>query len=105
MDNVRATIKVLEAFGGGRAMHYKEIYELAVENGWMDATGVTPWHTMNRDVRLSIYGNKDSFISMPKKYSGMFVLSNEVEEVIVPEVVYTNKKTTGGDSYGRQTLQ
>lgn len=93
MNNVQAIVRVLETFGEGRPLHYKEIYKLAEENGWTDAIGETPWHTMARDARVHIYGNEAAFLNMPKKYTGMFGLSTETDEVIVPEVVYTNPET------------
>ena len=46
--------KVLDEFGGKTPMHYKEITEKALENGWLVTSGKTPEATMNAQVSTEI---------------------------------------------------
>ena len=46
--------KVLETFGGGKPMHYREITKEALRQGWLESSGQTPEATMYAQILMEI---------------------------------------------------
>jgi hypothetical protein len=68
--------KVLEAFGGKKPMHYKEITEKALEKGWLVTGGKTPDATMYAQVITEIKrqqkrGERPRFVQHGRGYVGL----------------------------------
>ncbi|MDT8443159.1 MAG: HTH domain-containing protein [Desulfuromonadales bacterium] len=70
------TQKVLEAFGGKKPMHYKEITEKALQKGWLVTGGKTPEATMYAQVITEIKrqqkrGERPRFVQHGRGYVGL----------------------------------
>lgn len=68
--------KVLEAFGGKKPMHYKEITEKALAKGWLVTGGKTPEATMYAQVITEIKrqqkrGERPRFVQHGRGYVGL----------------------------------
>ena len=68
--------KVLETFGGKNPMHYKDITQKALENGWLATQGKTPEFTMNAQViteikRQQSRGEASRFVQHGRGYIGL----------------------------------
>lgn len=68
--------KVLEEFGGKKPMHYKEITEQALQNGWLVTGGKTPEATMYAQVITEIKrqqkrGESTRFVQHGRGYVGL----------------------------------
>lgn len=68
--------KVLEAFGGKKPMHYKEITERALEKGWLVTSGKTPEASMYAQVITEIKrqqkrGERPRFVQHGRGYVGL----------------------------------
>lgn len=68
--------KVLEAFGGKKPMHYKEITEQALQKGWLVTGGKTPEATMYAQVITEIKrqqkrGERPRFVQHGRGYVGL----------------------------------
>jgi restriction system protein len=68
--------KVLEAFGGKKPMHYREITEQALQNGWLVTGGKTPEATMYAQVITEIKrqqkrGECPRFVQHGRGYVGL----------------------------------
>jgi len=68
--------KVLEEFGGKKPMHYKEITEKALQNGWLVTSGKTPEASMYAQViteikRLQKRGERPRFVQHGHGYVGL----------------------------------
>ena len=68
--------KVLEEFGGKKPMHYKEITEKALKNGWLVTSGKTPEASMYAQViteikRLQKRGERPRFVQHGRGYVGL----------------------------------
>jgi len=68
--------KVLEAFGGKKPMHYREITEQALQKGWLVTGGKTPEATMYAQVITEIKrqqkrGERPRFVQHGRGYVGL----------------------------------
>jgi restriction system protein len=68
--------KVLEAFGGRKPMHYREITEKALQKGWLVTAGKTPEATMYAQVITEIKrqqkrGERPRFVQHGRGYVGL----------------------------------
>jgi restriction system protein len=71
-----AAEKVLEEYGGKRPMHYREITDKALENGWLATEGKTPEASMYAQIIMEIQryqrrGEQPRFVKHGKGYVGL----------------------------------
>lgn len=92
---IESARKVLEKFGGKQPMHYREITEKAIEEGWLIVNkNRTPESSMYsqliREIRRSeLRGEQSRFV---KHGSGMFSLSKWMGHGLAIEIEKHNKK-------------
>jgi restriction system protein len=61
---------VLEQFGGGKPMHYKEIIKICQDKGWLDPKGKNQERTMRFQVRIEIMRQKSNGVQPCFVYYG-----------------------------------
>lgn len=91
---IESARKVLERFGGKQPMHYREITEKAIEEGWLIADGKTPESSMYsqliREIRRSeLRGEQSRFV---KHGGGLVSLSKWMGSGLAFEIEKHNKK-------------
>lgn len=89
-----AAEKVLEEFGNGEPMHYRDITEKALEMGWLITEGKTPEATMYAQIiseikRYRARGKQPRFIQHGKGYIS---LSRWTEHGLASQIEQHNKK-------------
>jgi restriction system protein len=88
-------LRVLEEFGSKKPMHYKDITQKALEQGWLVTEGKTPESTMYAQILTEIKRYKDSGRSprFIQHGNGMVGLSKWVAKGVISEIEQYNKQT------------
>ena len=76
----------------GKSLHYREITRRALDKGWIESEGLTPWATMNAQIATQLNRDQDESIFM-RVEPGVFALRSwGLEE-------WSGTDDTGGERY------